>query len=67
MTTPALTPAQPAAAPATLLGMMTGYRVSQALYVVARLRVADLLDQRARNCGFQPLLKHGPASCNHGK
>lgn len=61
MTTPALTPAQPAAAPATLLGMMTGYWVSQALYVVARLRIADLLtggahsiDALAASCGAHP-------------
>ena len=32
-----------AAAPMTLLQMMTGYRVSQALYVAAKLGVADLL------------------------
>jgi Dimerisation domain len=31
------------ASPMTLLQMMTGYRVSQALYVAAKLGVADLL------------------------
>jgi hypothetical protein len=35
--------AAPPPPPATLLGMMTGYWVSQALYVAAKLGVADLL------------------------
>jgi hypothetical protein len=35
--------AAPPPSPATLLGMMTGYWVSQALYVAAKLGVADLL------------------------
>ena len=34
--------------PATLLQMMTGYWVSQALYVAAKLGVADLLAEGPR-------------------
>jgi hypothetical protein len=35
---------------ATLLQMMTGYRVSQALYVAAKLSVADLLADGSVDC-----------------
>lgn len=49
MTAPSFAPAPDPAAPASLLQMMTGYWVSQALYVTARLRVADLLADGPRS------------------
>src|SRR5919112_5581325 len=38
--------------PVTLLQMMTGYWVSQALYVVAKLGVADLLSDGPRSVDY---------------
>jgi hypothetical protein len=40
--------------PATLLEMMTGYWLSQALYVVAKLGVADLLVDGPNQSGIWP-------------
>jgi hypothetical protein len=50
--------------PATLLQMMTGYWVSQALYVAAKLGVADLLADGPRRSRLWPRrLRPTPPRC----
>jgi O-methyltransferase/methyltransferase family protein len=41
---------EPSAAPGPLLQMMTGYQVTQALYVAAKLGIADLLSDGPLSC-----------------
>ena len=50
-------------APAQLLGLLFGYRISQAISVAASLRIADALAQRPDRRGARPELSCDPRPC----